>query len=268
MRVGHRSASPPLLSLIGALAATDNFLANFNNFLLLVLYLFIPWTAVNLVDYYIVRRGHYAIAEIFNPNGMYGRWGWRGIAAYLVGFAAMIPFFSVGHAVHRLGRQRSWTVPTSRCSSGCRSPGSSTGVFAAPSTWRRRPRWPEQAEELELEARGTSARAAHDDAGRVAASPRRSRAGAGRAVELVDAALADRSSARPDGQRVHRRLRPSRRWRRPRAVEPRRAHRARCAGVPVSVKDHIWLRRAACHERVAGAGRLRPRRGRASPWRG
>jgi purine-cytosine permease-like protein len=51
---------------------------------------------VNLVDYYIVRRGHYAIAEIFNPHGMYGRWGWRGILAYLIGFAAMIPFFDVG----------------------------------------------------------------------------------------------------------------------------------------------------------------------------
>jgi NCS1 nucleoside transporter family len=85
-----------VLSTIGALLATDNFLANFNNFLLLILYLFIPWTAVNLVDYYIVRRGHYAIAEIFKPNGMYGRWGWRGIAAYLIGFAVMIPFFSVG----------------------------------------------------------------------------------------------------------------------------------------------------------------------------
>jgi nucleobase:cation symporter-1, NCS1 family len=59
-----------------------------------VLYLFIPWTAVNLVDYYIVRSGHYAIAEIFNPRGLYGRWSWRGITAYLVGFAAMLPFFS------------------------------------------------------------------------------------------------------------------------------------------------------------------------------
>jgi len=85
-----------VLSLIGALAATANFLANFNDFLLLILYLFIPWTAVNLVDYYIVRRGHYAIAEIFNPHGMYGRWGWRGILAYVIGFAAMSPFFSVG----------------------------------------------------------------------------------------------------------------------------------------------------------------------------
>ncbi len=84
------------LSVVGALAATQNFLGNFDNFLLLILYLFIPWTAVNLVDYYIVRRGHYAIAEIFNPHGMYGRWGWRGVLAYLIGFAAMVPFFDVG----------------------------------------------------------------------------------------------------------------------------------------------------------------------------
>jgi nucleobase:cation symporter-1, NCS1 family len=85
-----------VLSLVGALAASANFLANFNDFLLLILYLFVPWTAVNLVDYYIVRRGHYAIAEIFNPNGIYGRWGWRGILAYLIGFGAMVPFFDVG----------------------------------------------------------------------------------------------------------------------------------------------------------------------------
>src|SRR3954454_14925547 len=85
-----------LLSLLGALAASEDFLSNFENFLLLVLYLFIPWTAVNLVDYFVVRRGHYAIAEIFNPHGMYGRWGWRGIVSYLVGFLAMVPFFSTG----------------------------------------------------------------------------------------------------------------------------------------------------------------------------
>ncbi len=84
------------LSVIGALAATKHFLTNFDDFLLLILYLFIPWTAVNLVNYYIVRRGHYAIAEIFNPRGMYGRWGWRGILAYLIGFACMVPFFDVG----------------------------------------------------------------------------------------------------------------------------------------------------------------------------
>jgi nucleobase:cation symporter-1, NCS1 family len=84
------------LGLVGALVSSSDFLANFTNFLLLVLYFFIPWTSVNLVDYYIVRRGHYSITEIFKPNGIYGRWGWRGLVAYLVGFAAMIPFFNTG----------------------------------------------------------------------------------------------------------------------------------------------------------------------------
>src|SRR3954469_2075727 len=36
------------ISLVGALLSTKSFLDNFENFLLLVLYLFIPWTAVNL----------------------------------------------------------------------------------------------------------------------------------------------------------------------------------------------------------------------------
>jgi NCS1 family nucleobase:cation symporter-1 len=87
------------LSLVIALAVANNdsFQANFSNFLLLVLYFFIPWTAVNLVDYFVVRRGHYAIAEIFKPYGIYGRWGWRGIISYLVGFVAMMPFFSTEH---------------------------------------------------------------------------------------------------------------------------------------------------------------------------
>jgi purine-cytosine permease-like protein len=82
------------LSLVVALISSESFLTNFENFLLLILYLFVPWTAVNLVDYYLVRRGHYAVEEIFKPDGMYGRWGWRGLIAYVVGFACMIPFFS------------------------------------------------------------------------------------------------------------------------------------------------------------------------------
>lgn len=76
-----------------ALAIPADYLDSFNNFVALMLYFLVPWTAVNLVDFYFVRRGHYAITEIFNPRGIYGRWGWRGMVAYGTGFAAMIPFF-------------------------------------------------------------------------------------------------------------------------------------------------------------------------------
>ena len=62
------------------------------NSLTLMLYLLVPWTALNLVDYFFVRRGHYAITDIFRPDGVYGAWGWRGLTAYFVGFAAEIPF--------------------------------------------------------------------------------------------------------------------------------------------------------------------------------
>jgi NCS1 family nucleobase:cation symporter-1 len=62
------------------------------NSLTLMLYLLVPWTALNLVDFFFVRHGHYAITDIFRPDGVYGAWGWRGLTAYALGFAAEIPF--------------------------------------------------------------------------------------------------------------------------------------------------------------------------------
>jgi purine-cytosine permease-like protein len=77
-----------------AIVSSQNFVERFGAFLAVLLYLFTPWTAINLVDFYWVRKGHYSVREIFNAHGMYGRWNWRGLLAYGVGFVAMIPFFS------------------------------------------------------------------------------------------------------------------------------------------------------------------------------
>ncbi len=85
-----------VVTCIIALSSSPHFAEQFGHFLAILLYLFTPWTAINLVDFYVVRRGHYSVREIFNPHGMYGRWSWRGLTAYFVGFAAMIPFFSTG----------------------------------------------------------------------------------------------------------------------------------------------------------------------------
>jgi len=77
------------------------------NLLSVLIYLFTPWTAINLVDFFFVRHGHYSVREIFNPDGIYGRWNWRGISAYFIGFAAMVPCFStpvfVGPVARMLG---------------------------------------------------------------------------------------------------------------------------------------------------------------------
>jgi nucleobase:cation symporter-1, NCS1 family len=71
--------------------------ARFNTFygnaLVFLAYLFTPWTAINLVDYFLVRKGTYVIGEIFKRDGIYGRWGWRGNVAYILGFLVMVPFF-------------------------------------------------------------------------------------------------------------------------------------------------------------------------------
>jgi NCS1 family nucleobase:cation symporter-1 len=74
-------------TLISANAVSTVFTA-----LTLMLYLLVPWTATNLVDFFVVRRGHYAIADLFTPSGIYGAWAWRGLTAYAIGFAAEIPF--------------------------------------------------------------------------------------------------------------------------------------------------------------------------------
>ncbi len=98
------TAAKRLLSLVPALiistaiamASSSHFLTRFSDLLEILLYLFTPWTAINLADFYLVRKGHYSVREIFNPHGMYGRWNWHGLLAYAVGFLAMSPFFSTG----------------------------------------------------------------------------------------------------------------------------------------------------------------------------
>ena len=79
-----------------ALSIPESYLHSFNNFVLLMLYFLVPWTAVNLADFYAVRNGRYAISDLFNPDGIYGRWSSAGLTAYFLGIAAMVPFMSLG----------------------------------------------------------------------------------------------------------------------------------------------------------------------------
>jgi len=83
------------IAFVVALLLPEGYLESFNTFVLLMLYFLIPWTAVNLVDFYFVRRGHYSIVDIFRPDGIYGRWSWRGLTAYIVGMVSMVPFISL-----------------------------------------------------------------------------------------------------------------------------------------------------------------------------
>lgn len=89
------------LILVGAVAALvtiimpANYLSSFNTFLSILVYLLIPWSAVNLADFYLVRKGHYSIENIVDPRGSYGlwacpsRWGCSSRAASTYGSAAI-----------------------------------------------------------------------------------------------------------------------------------------------------------------------------------
>ncbi len=81
--------------LFCVLCIKSNGIALLHTFLVLMLYFLVPWTAVNLVDYFFVRKGRYAIGHFFTPQGIYGAWQARGILAYVIGLVAMVPFFFV-----------------------------------------------------------------------------------------------------------------------------------------------------------------------------
>ena len=93
----------------------QQFVTNLSNFLDDLLVLFIPWSAVNLADYFLVRHGDYDVASFFTPDGAYGRFAWRGLLAYLTGLVAELPFVSqpdyTGWLVKPLGgADISWLV--------------------------------------------------------------------------------------------------------------------------------------------------------------
>jgi NCS1 family nucleobase:cation symporter-1 len=87
-----------IITIIGlaiALFTAANFLANYTNFILLLLYVLVPWTAINLVDFYLVRHGDYDVAAFFTPEGgIYGRFNKAAIFCYLLGIAIQLPFVS------------------------------------------------------------------------------------------------------------------------------------------------------------------------------
>ena len=98
-----------------ALLGYRQFVTNLSNFLDVLLFVFIPWSAINLVDYYLVKHGNYDVPSFFTPEGRYGRYLWRGLISYALAIAAEVPFidqsFFTGPLVRVLGGvDVSWIV--------------------------------------------------------------------------------------------------------------------------------------------------------------
>ncbi|WP_051792135.1 purine-cytosine permease family protein [Amycolatopsis jejuensis] len=97
-----------VLGALVALVATDGFITSFTNFITTLLYVLIPWSAINLVDYFVVRKGHYDVGAFFRPDGgRYGTWNVPALVVYVVGLAVQVPFavlsFYVGPIARAIG---------------------------------------------------------------------------------------------------------------------------------------------------------------------
>ena len=118
---GWRARAITSLVLLGvalslATAGRKSFLDSYTNFILLLFYVLIPWTAINLTDYYVMKRGHYDVASFFRQDGgIYGRFNIPALACYFLGILVQLPFVSTpmyqGPIARKLGgADLSWLI--------------------------------------------------------------------------------------------------------------------------------------------------------------
>jgi NCS1 family nucleobase:cation symporter-1 len=112
LRVSVRNRFFYIVGMVGvfallALTGRHSFLKAFEAFILCLLAVFTPWSAINLVDYYCFTRSRYDVPALSDPEGRYGRWNVAGITIYLIGILVQVPFlatsFYTGPLVEPLG---------------------------------------------------------------------------------------------------------------------------------------------------------------------
>jgi NCS1 family nucleobase:cation symporter-1 len=101
---------------VAAVGASADFIGHFVDMVLVLLVVLVPWTAINLIDFYAIHKGQYDICSIFQVDGgIYGRYNPQALLAYAIGIAVQIPFMNtplyVGPvSAHINGADLSWLV--------------------------------------------------------------------------------------------------------------------------------------------------------------
>ena len=99
-----------------AVFASADFIGHFVDMVLVLLVVLVPWTAINLIDFYVIHKGDYDIQSIFKVDGgIYGRYNPQALIAYAVGIVVQIPFMNTPLYVgpiseHINGADLSWLV--------------------------------------------------------------------------------------------------------------------------------------------------------------
>jgi nucleobase:cation symporter-1, NCS1 family len=99
-----------VIAVLGALVATAGagaFMTNLENYLTVILYILIPWSVINLTDYYVFRHGQYRTEDFYAKNGAFGKINLRATIVYLIAFGIEVPFMNTsvfeGPAAKALG---------------------------------------------------------------------------------------------------------------------------------------------------------------------
>ncbi|PLR42330.1 cytosine permease [Chimaeribacter arupi] len=80
-------------SVLTALAASAHFVTFFLNLILALIAVLIPWSVINLIDFYLINKQRYDIPSIFSPDGgRYGRVNTRALLVYFGGIVVQVPF--------------------------------------------------------------------------------------------------------------------------------------------------------------------------------
>lgn len=75
-----------------AIAVSEDFINNISGLVNTLAYILIPWTAINITDFYLVSKGRFDPEAIADRNGMYGLFNVRAMTIYLLGVLIQIPF--------------------------------------------------------------------------------------------------------------------------------------------------------------------------------
>jgi nucleobase:cation symporter-1, NCS1 family len=86
-----------VVAVLGVLVATAGagaFMTNLENYMTVILYILIPWSVINLTDYYLLRHGQYRTEDFYARDGSFGRVNLRAMIVYLLAFGIEVPFMN------------------------------------------------------------------------------------------------------------------------------------------------------------------------------
>jgi len=91
---GIGTAAIMIVTSVVAISVSNNFLTDLADFTGFMLYIIVPWSAINLIDYYFIRHGRYKVDDILNVHGRYGLFNVKTVIIFLVGMGAEVPFMN------------------------------------------------------------------------------------------------------------------------------------------------------------------------------